>query len=343
MRRLNHAKWLALALIVLATLGCKKKDPIIDEEGDPKKEIILLLDRLTEKAVLKVQVSEQGDMADVEFTNHTLYEYSADSLLVKTRKQYDKPQALEGYWHAENDTYDTYEYTGGKLVKRNEFRRRNGQQSDPIELVRYASFQYDNAGRPSAMSNHAQIRTPPNGDFAFKETSVTNYTYDAQQRLSRIEALSYRFEGGEHRVLTSKTITEYTYGPEGNISKSTVYLGFDIDGNGQVGNAEISKDTELEYNGYGVQPNPTFNPWMPVGGVGLFTAFKHFPATIKRTGFPPADMGIPPVVSTDRYQFTYREDGYPASAKADLELKSISQGGAIREEKRTVNYEFSYK
>lgn len=331
------------AMIVLALNGCKKKDPIIDQEEDPKREVILLLDKLTEKAILKVQASEAGDMADVEFTSHTLYEYSADSLLVKTTRKYDKPAALEYYWAPENDAYDTYEYEGGKLVKRNEFRRRNAQQSDPIELTSYATFQYDNTGRPGTMSSYSQVRTPPNGDFAFKETRVTNYTYDSQQRLTRVENLNYRFEGGEYRVLSGNWIVEYTYGSDGNIAKLTEYRGHDEDGNGQIAGPEISKDQELEYSGYGTQPNPTFNPSVPAGGIGLLTTFKHFPTTIKRTGFPPVDSGIPPIVATDRYQFTYREDGYPAAAKADLESKFIGQGGVIKEEKQVVNYEFAYQ
>lgn len=334
--------WLGFGLALVSVCGCKKKDPIIDEKGDEKK-VTLLLDKLTEKATMNVQVSEAGERADVVYTNHTHYQYTPDSLLVKTTKKFDQPAGIENFWSSEEDTYDTYEYTGGKLTKRSEFRRRYNQRNDPIELLRYATFQYNNAGKPSSMSSHSQIRTPPNGDFVFKESAVSNYTYDGQARLTRAENLNYRFDGGGQRVLSSKRVEEYAYGADGNISKLTEYLGFDNDGNGQIGSSEVVKSQELEYSGYGTQPNPVYSSGMPIAGIGFFSLFKHFPTTIKRTGFPPSDSGIPPVVSTDRYQFTHREDGYPATAKADLELKSVDQNGVIREEKRKVNYDFHYR
>ncbi len=77
--------------------------------------------------------------------------------------------------------------------------------------------------------------------------------------------------------------------------------------------------------------------------LGLLPQFKHLPATVQKTAYPVASSTLQPLISTDHYDISYREDGYPASLQMKYESKRYNQQEEIILDNQDVEFLFVYK
>ena len=342
--------WMFVVVVLILAGSCKKKDsPFPEPKPKPEEEItqpelVLLVEKMTLKEFYTLTPPDEPAF-EQELIHHYIPEYSADSLLVKVTVQFEPSAVFD--WSSAQDTYDSYEYEAGRLVKHNLYRRRNTSPQDPIELVNYYTYTYNEKGNVNSTSFYSSRRVPPNGDFAFRETNQTTYQYDSQQRITTADRLSFDYVGDDGTVKISSWAnrTEYVYNSDGNIEKEIGYFGFDANRDEVVTDDEVEKETETVYSGYSEHPNPAYHSGLLTTGnlLGLFPLFKHLPETAVKNAFNlPGDMPST-LTATDTYTTTYRDDGYPSHIQLELENKYLDQSGVVNTQKQHKVMEFRYR